>query len=245
MSTLHPVRNALASLRSSTGTAATDSRFFAGAGLVLALVVFLGFAPSFYLRDAELGPVPSLFFVHGLIYSVWFLLFPLQVGLIAAGRRRIHRMLGLAAMPLAVGMVVTGLMAGFDALERGVEIPGAGAAAFFFLSFSDAIGFALLFGAAIVVRRHGDWHKRLMLIASASVILPAAVRMAGALGLPEAGAGVQLGLLGALGLYDLRRWGWPHWATVIGGVFLGLKLFGVITLARTDMWARFVLWLTH
>ncbi|MGF1456582.1 MAG: hypothetical protein ACFB6R_14540 [Alphaproteobacteria bacterium] len=221
----------------------TDSRFFGGAGLVLALVVFLGFSETFYLRSADLGPVPTLFMVHGVIYSAWFLLFPVQVWLIAARRWRTHRAFGMGAMGLAVGMVVTGLMAGFDALERGVEIPGAGAAAFFFLSFSDAVGFAVLFAAALAARRLGPWHKRLMLIASASVILPAAVRMAGMIGFPEAGAGVQLGLLGALGLYDIYRLGQPHMATAIGGVFLGLKLLGVLSLARTDAWAGFVAWL--
>ncbi len=217
-----------------------DTLVFGGLGLGLALVVFLGFAETFYLRGENKGPIADLFLVHGLIYTAWFLLFPLQAVLMGAGRVRLHRVLGWSAVALSAGMVITGFQAGFDALARGVEIPGAGAEAFFFLSFSDALGFAVLFAAALAARARADWHKRFMALASISVILPAAVRMAEGFGLAEAGVAVQLGAFGVLGLYDLWLWRWAHPATIIGGALLAVKLLGVLTIARTDAWAKIV-----
>lgn len=57
--------------------------------MAVALVVFAGFAPTYYLK-AWLG-TPTLVHVHGLVMSVWFVVFATQVWLLESHRIRLHR----------------------------------------------------------------------------------------------------------------------------------------------------------
>ena len=79
--------------------------------LFLVALVFLGFAPSFYLRGIVPEfprPNPSLppsVLMHGLLFSLWMLVFIAQVRLVSAGRRDLHMKLGAASMVLAIALV--------------------------------------------------------------------------------------------------------------------------------------------
>ena len=80
-------------------------------GLFLVALVFIGFAPSFYLRGIvpeypRPNPTlpPSVVF-HGLMFTLWMLVFVAQTQLVAAGRRDIHMKLGAASMFLAIAMI--------------------------------------------------------------------------------------------------------------------------------------------
>ena len=69
---------------------------------VLITGVFLGFAPTYYLRPPEAVPIPRYLHVHGAAMTAWFLLLLLQSLLIATGRRSIHRRTGIAGAVIAV-----------------------------------------------------------------------------------------------------------------------------------------------
>jgi hypothetical protein len=76
--------------------------FFIGAAGFLLLIVFLGFAPTFYLRPlfapyVRLRPVPWYRYVHGALMTLWYVLFLIQASLVAGGRVRLHRRVGVAA----------------------------------------------------------------------------------------------------------------------------------------------------
>ena len=52
--------------------AVTRSRFYPLFALALALVVFVGFARTFYLRQwFDVPPITALLFLHGLVFSMW------------------------------------------------------------------------------------------------------------------------------------------------------------------------------
>ena len=134
-----------------------DRLFFGFMGLAMSLVVFAGFAPSFFLRDAAAPPLSALLLWHGVATSAWMLLFMVQTGLIAAHRLRLHRNLGYAGAGLAIAVVVLALTASI--IARGFTnrlVFSAGA----------VVMFVLYVGAGVARRRDAASHKRLMLLAT-------------------------------------------------------------------------------
>ena len=79
----------------------TDRLFFTGMALACALMLYLGFLPSFFHRSAELPPLTPLYQLHGVLFTAWIALFVVQATLVAGGRIDIHRALGVAGAVLA------------------------------------------------------------------------------------------------------------------------------------------------
>ena len=112
--------------RTAAGNAARAStaprgKFYVGSAAVLLLIVIVGFAPTFYLRAAFGGPEFSWrggvhelswrVFVHGLIFTSWFLAFALQAALVAARRTALHRALGWAGAAIGLAVIISGGLA--------------------------------------------------------------------------------------------------------------------------------------
>lgn len=218
-----------------------DARFFLAIAFVNLVLVFAGFAPSFYLRDETLPPLPSLFLAHGAVLSLWYLIAVAQPALIAGGRYGAHRVLGTAGAVLAVFVFATGLTAGADAMARGVGIGGADARTFFYLSVSDAALFAALVVAAVALRASPAAHKRLMTIASISILFPALGRLAVTLGLDGAFAVVPYtALLAGVAVWDFAARKRLHWATIVGGGAALAKVASYLPVGGGELWRRFV-----
>jgi hypothetical protein len=49
--------------------------FFPGMAALLLTIVFLGFAPTYYLRPDDAAPLPVYLHVHGAGLTLWFSLF--------------------------------------------------------------------------------------------------------------------------------------------------------------------------
>jgi hypothetical protein len=140
------------------------------------ITVFAGFSRTYYLRPYfNTSGLPLLLHFHGLIFSSWLALLVTQTSLVAAKRTDIHRRLGIAGALIAVMMVAVG---SFTAIFRAkiVEVPPGVASPLIFLTIplGDMLVFAILVGAGFYLRRRVDAHKRLMLLATIS-ILPAAI----------------------------------------------------------------------
>ena len=168
-------------------SAGLRSKFYLGSAAVLLLIVIVGFAPTFYLRPAFGGPefswrggVSELswrVFAHGLILTAWFLVFVVQAALVAARRTDLHRTLGWAGAAIGLAVIIS---AGFATPYRMAELAAQGrpattpgAAIIAWSNTISIIAFATLLAAAIVLRRRPEAHKRLMLIASISLVQPA------------------------------------------------------------------------
>lgn len=194
-----------------------DRLFFGGMGLAMILTVFVGFAPTFYLLPGDARPLTPLLHVHGLIASAWMLLFIVQTGLIAAHRADIHRRLGPVGAAIALALVVVTMMASIA--NRGVteRLVFPAGAVLMFISYVTA-GF--------MQRRHPDAHKRLMLLATITLLPPALARMH----LPLLPRGTFtpnfVGLLFLLPAFahDLATRAKIHPALLWGGLFMMLML---------------------
>ncbi len=215
--------------------------FFLAIAFVNLALVFAGFAPSFYLRDETLPPLPPLFLAHGCVLSIWYLIAVVQPALIAAGRYGGHRILGTAGAALAVLVVATGLMVGADAMARGVGIGGADARTFFYLSVSDAVLFTALVAAGVAYRASHAAHKRLMTIASISILFPALGRLAVTLGFDGVFAvAPYTALLAGVALNDFLSQRRVHPATIAGGGAAFAKIASYLPVGGGELWRRFV-----
>jgi hypothetical protein len=150
--------------------------FLVMAGAVL-LTVFVGFAPSFYLRSTfkPEKPLPLILQVHGFALSAWIILFLAQTILIVRGSPSLHRRLGWVMSGLATCIVVLMGAAIVDQLRR-VPPPFPAAFALAFGMF-DIVVFATLVSCGIYWRKRSDWHKRLMLSATILLLGAAVVRI--------------------------------------------------------------------
>lgn len=143
--------------------------FFVVMASAVIVIVFAGFAPTFYLRGSftQDRPMSFLLHVHGIVFSAWVAVFLVQTLLIARGSRRPHQRLGWIAVGIAATMVILVVAAMIEQLRRvgGFPPPPLALA----LSAFDIIVFAILVGAAIYYQKQPDWHKRFML--SAAILL--------------------------------------------------------------------------
>ena len=200
-----------------------DRIFYVGMSLAVAALVFAGFARTFYLSTYFHGPaLTPLRLVHGAIFTSWVLLFIVQTVLVAAGRTDIHRRLGVAGAVLAVAMVVVGLLLAVATARAGRGPPGVDPRAFLAVPIFDMLLFAPLVTAGVYFRRRPEMHKRLMLLATVSLMAAAAARLPGAL--PTAGPlfyFAVVDLLVLLGvLYDLATRRRVHPAYIWGGLLI-------------------------
>ena len=156
-----------------------DRQFYTGMAIAAAVVVFVGFAPTYFLRGSyQTTSLPTYLQVHGFLFTTWIGLFIAQTSLVAVRRTNVHRRLGWAMAALAVVMVVVGTTAGIWSMRRQVD---AGfvkeAQAFLTTPLFSMMAFAGFVATAIVRRRDSQIHKRLMLLATISILDAAVARL--------------------------------------------------------------------
>jgi uncharacterized membrane protein YozB (DUF420 family) len=79
-----------------------DRTLYIVVALGAVLIVFAGFARTYFLRPVFYAlPLSALLHLHGFGTTLWFVLYLLQVRFIAAQRVDLHRRLGLTAAFLA------------------------------------------------------------------------------------------------------------------------------------------------
>jgi hypothetical protein len=148
--------------------------------LILGAIMFVGFAKNYYLRTwIGTRPISVMVHVHGLIMTAWIVLLVAQTLLVANRRTDLHRKLGVAGTVLAGIVVALGLYTIAASILR--RFPAVDLVRFtnLFVSF-DGLSL-LLFGGLVVtavrVRLRPQWHKRLMVMATVSLLPPAFGRL--------------------------------------------------------------------
>jgi FtsH-binding integral membrane protein len=217
----------------------SDHAFFTAMSILMAVGVGAGFSRTYFARIAA-GTTTPLIHVHGAVFAVWMLLFILQAVLVAVGKTRWHRRVGVAGVFFAVVMLVIGTITGVIAARHGYRGPfpsdDSPLAFLLFAPIRDMLVFGTLTGAAIVLRRDVDTHKRLMVMATLGGLVPAGfVRIAGAaIGIP-----LVLALLFAGPVYDWlthrRIYGSYIWGIAV--TLLSSAVFEL--LGRTAAWQSF------
>lgn len=224
-----------------------DRWFYTGITLAMVLTVFAGFAPSFYLRSASYAgpPLTPLVTFHAALMTLWMLGSALQTSLIAARSTSLHRTLGWLFAALAVLIVITGPQVGISAITRDAVPPGLTPEQFLVLPFAGAVMFAVFVGLGVQQRNNAQAHKRLMLLATISVLDAAIARMPGmfAAGPLVFFAVADLFIVAGVA-YDLATRGRVHPVWIYGGIANVLSQLGRLVLSGTAAWASFVHFLT-
>src|SRR5207245_7232314 len=86
-----------------------DRRFYLVIAVLTAAIVFAGFARTFFLNGffAKLH-LPSLYILHGIVFSSWLVLLVTQSALVSAKQIRIHQKLGYASIAILMSMFSRG-----------------------------------------------------------------------------------------------------------------------------------------
>lgn len=225
---------------------AVEKRYYIAAAVGSILIVFAGFARTYYLKGFfDSPPILELVHVHGIVMSLWFVVFLVQVALVASRRTDIHRKVGVGGTVLAALMVIIGLATAISAARRGVS-PGPPPLVFLVVPLGDLFVFSILVAAGISLRKKLTTHKRLMLMASMGILTPAIARLPFefiATGGPLVFFGLtDLVILVVIAIDTVRNrrlhpaFGWGA-LLVIASQPLRLMLAG------TDVWMRFATWL--
>jgi hypothetical protein len=226
--------------------------FFAGMAATITLTVFVGFAPTYYLKEFfGTRPLPLRVHVHGALFTAWVLLLAVQIVLVATGRTALHRRLGVAGGLLVIPMVVSGFWVAV-AVARSAPRVNLDSSAFAGLSpsvalvipLTSAVLFPLFVGLGFFYRRRSDVHKRLMLLGTIVLLPPALGRipLLAARG-PAAFFSVTILFIIALAIYDYWSRGRVHMVTLWGGLFLAASFPGRLVLGNTATWQTFARWL--
>jgi hypothetical protein len=220
-----------------------DRLFYTGMMLAMALTAFAGFAPSFYLRRADFAGPPLTPFVvfHGALMTAWMLGSVLQASLIAARSTALHRTFGWVFAALALLIVLTGPQVGIEAIRRGAVPPGLTAEQFLVLPFAGAVMFATFVGLGVIRRNNAQAHKRLMLLATISILDAAVARMPGMLAAGPLAFFALADLFIVAGIaYDVVSRGRIHAVWVYGGFAIVISQIARLVLSATATWASFV-----
>jgi hypothetical protein len=216
-----------------------------GIAVAAAIVVFAGFAPSYFLKGYYGSPSLSpLVHAHGLAFTAWIALFFTQTVLIANGQRSVHRKLGAAGACLAAIMVVLGVAAAVGAIRSNHTPPGIDPRSFLVLVFFDIAVFAILVGAGVPFRGQPETHKRLMLLATIAMLDAPIARLPGIFALgPLVSFGLQdMFLLAGIG-YDLLLRRRVERAYVFGGLLILLSQPLRLFVSGTPWWLAFGDWI--
>ena len=171
-------------------------KFFLWNAVAITATVFTGFWFTYFgpmFAGSHESDVPAVH-LHGWTFFAWYSLLVTQAALVRSRRMPLHRTLGGLSIVLALLMVGTGLLVvGVrmdDALKTGDPFWSASGPAV----FATLVLFAGFYVAALRMRRRPDWHKRLIIIASAGGMGAAMFRLCMVLFGP--GSAMWLGLLG-------------------------------------------------
>lgn len=169
--------------------AKSDATFYLIMAVVPAVLLFLGFAPSFYLRGHIPAPVPpltQLSTVHGVVYTAWIVLFIAQAALIRFDGFAVHRQLGMLLAILFGAMFALGCSTAITAGRLGHIPPGAPEPLrFMALPLIGLVSTLVFIAAALLYRRRADVHKRLMLTVMFTMTGPGTGRLTFPIGHPD------------------------------------------------------------
>lgn len=241
------------------------SYFHVWMAAVCVLLAFGGFAPTYWLQLPAGTFVGSpLVHLHAILFSAWPLYLLSQTLLAANGRLSHHRAWGLFGISLATALVIIGTATAIESMNRGLAAGyGDRSRAFLILPLSALAMFGGFFVAAIANIRNSEAHKRLMLLASFSLLGAAMARVFFVL-ITGGGPGMRPGLGAppplAIGLvpslilellivvgivHDWRTRGRPHRVWLIGAAVMTAVVLLRGPVSGTHVWLAIAESLAH
>ncbi|MFM5950492.1 MAG: hypothetical protein ACKOPM_14905 [Novosphingobium sp.] len=207
---------------------ARERRFFLYMAIAITGIVLAGFG-GYILVGISSFDAPWWVHLHAVSYMSWIGLYLLQNLLVVRGDIQRHRAVGRIMGGLALWLVAVGFALLYASIAAHRAPPPIFTGAF--LIVMDGIN-VLLFAALVLVglrlRHRSDWHRRLMLSATVSIIAPALGRitvLAGGFSWPAIIL-TQIGLLAIVVAFDILHRGKPHPAVLWGAG--AIALMGIV-----------------
>jgi hypothetical protein len=153
--------------------------FYVALGVLIAAIAFVGFWRTYFgpLLARNVDALPLVHF-HVVVYVGWLALFIAQAAFAAAGRVDLHARLGGFGIGYGYFVIAVGLLVGFGMfvvrVRAGAEAEAIGR---LFGPVLDMAVFAPVFAAAVHYRRKPELHKRLMILATTTLLVAAVSRM--------------------------------------------------------------------
>jgi hypothetical protein len=163
--------------------------FYLGWALTMAAVFVAGFSQTVPGDFAPTPGLPLLLHLHGAVFTCWVGLIIVQPSLVVAGDVRRHRQLGMAGAALAAAMVVMGIAATVFSISHHRVPSFFPPGVFLVMNALGILVFGGLVAAGVALRGRPEWHKRLMLCATAAILGPGLGRF---LPMPAFGAAAPL-----------------------------------------------------
>ncbi len=238
--------------------AASGQRFYVNMAAACLAVAVLGFAPTYWIPMMQgtlnVSPITHL---HGLFFYGWTALYLAQAWLVRDRKLTRHRELGVIGVSLATGMCFVGLAAAIGTLKKFEPTPMADAArAFSVVPVTGIAFFAVLVAVALAKVKQPEVHKRLLLVATVSLLNAAVGRwfavflappipdaLQGAIGPPPVAISLMPALVAdllivAAMIHDKRTRGRVHRAYwIAGGALVAVQVLRV-PLSATRAWSR-------
>ena len=214
----------------------TDHRFYTVMAFAIAAGVVAGFTRTYYARSYFHSPaIPFWVHVHGAVFTGWILFYLLQNLLAMYGRMKLHRSLGIVGGVLASGVVVLGSAVALRQARQGRFFPFPDRYSVLAVSFAQMALFAVFIYFGLRLRRDGETHKRLILMATQLFFFPAFGRALAGINMLTLSLALCFYLAGPV--YDLvsrgsiqkaYRWGVPM-------LILTMPPFGVM-ISHIPLW---------
>jgi uncharacterized membrane protein YozB (DUF420 family) len=154
-----------------------DRYFYFIMSLVIAGVVIYGFSHT--INENLIHPAyprPPVLYFHAAIFTGWVVLLITQSALIRTRNVKLHRRLGLCALPLAVALPIIGIATGVAMARFNTQHGSTDATESLIVPFFDMVAFTIVVGLAIFWRKNPEYHRRLMFLATCGLTIAAFTR---------------------------------------------------------------------
>ena len=213
--------------------------------LLLLAVTIVSLVPQYFstLLNAP-GEMSTELAVHGVAFLAWYILFTLQCGLVSAGRVPAHRKMGFLSIPFAAFLIVSGaamLVGTMHSFQPDwTDQHLLSRTSFVWAIFHTLLSFGTFYILGIVLRRRSAYHRRLMLLASLSMMAASITRFAYLPIIPLDGTAFTLMstylLLAIPLLIDRRQRGRIHPVLAVGTVvYIATQLLAMGVLPATAL----------
>jgi hypothetical protein len=222
--------------------------FLSMMGAIFVLVLW-GFAPSFYLRSWMTPPPTHIdqpgwmgwaFIAHGILFTLWLLLFAVQTVLIGSKQLPLHKSIGRSVYPLYFAIVAMGLFVGYLGARYGFHNVPFDSVTFSALPWLVILAFAALGWAGLNERHDPQRHKRLMLLATVAIADAGIARVSLFQAYLPPWMSATVLLLIPLLVWDLATLHRVHRTSVWGGLLVAAALLLSVPIGMTRPWHAFV-----
>jgi hypothetical protein len=148
----------------------SDRVFFVGMATAILVTTLVAFTTGFLRTDLGLKMRFLWVQAHAVTFVGWLLLFFTQTALVASRRLDVHRRLGVTGAVLASIMTSLAVASAVDSFRTSDVSLGLTSFLLFAVPHVDMIIFVPLVVIGLVYRRQPETHKRLMLLATISLL---------------------------------------------------------------------------